>query len=436
MAVMEQRLLSMADRLGRIKYLAAIRDGMINAMPLLIAGSLLLLLLNLPVTDPKSVVYVEWYAKLMEAHKADWMQPFYASLGMASIFISYGIGSNLARLYKLPATPGGFLAMFAFFLVAAPVDGWPPAMDARFLDTNGIFTSIVFSLFAIEVYRFMCSKGMTIRLPEQVPPAIARSFEALTPVIALIVILQPLNLFVASLGKGGTLIPELVTVAFAPLVSAIDTLPGLLMIVFGFHILWFFGMHGSNILGGIAAPVALANFQANNAAFLAGLAAPTIYAGSFLDMFVLIGGIGSTLGLAIAMSMSDNAHLRSIGRISIVPGIFQINEPVMFGTPIVMNPILGIPFMVVPLISTTIAYFAAYHNLVGRVVTLVPWTTPAPLSALLATDFSIPALILSLSLLVFSTLAYLPFLKMYEKKLEADRQSEESEKELVASPAK
>ncbi|MCW7554466.1 PTS transporter subunit EIIC [Endozoicomonas gorgoniicola] len=425
MAGMEKHLLPMADKLGNIKYLAAVRDGMINAMPFLIVGSLLLLLLNIPVTDPESVIYVEWYANLMATHKAKWLQPFYASLGMASIFISFGIGSNLAKLYKLPTTPGGFLAMFAFFIVAAPVDGWPPMVQARFLDTNGMFTAIVFSIFAVEVYRFMTSKGMTIRLPEQVPPAIARSFEALTPVIALMLILQPMNLFVASLGEGGMLIPELVTKLFAPMVSAIDTLPGLLMLVFGFHILWFFGMHGTNILGGIAAPVALANFQANNAAFVAGVAAPTIYAGSFLDMFVMIGGIGSTLGLAIAMSLSKNAHLKSIGRISIAPGIFQINEPVMFGTPIVMNPILGIPFLVVPLVSTVIAYFAAYHNLVGRVVTLVPWTTPAPVSALLATNFSLTALILSLFLLAFSTLAYMPFLKMYAKTLEADQKQEE-----------
>ena len=420
MAGMEKHLLPIAGKVGNIKYLAAIRDGMINAMPFLIVGSLLLLLLNMPVTDPESVIYVAWYANLMEAHKANWLQPFYASLGMASIFISFSVGSNLAKIYKLPSTPGGFLSLFAFLIVAAPVDGWPPAVNASFLDTNGMFTAICFSILAIEVYRFMLSKGMTIKLPEQVPPAISRSFEALTPVVALILILQPLNLFVASLGEGGMLVPELVAKLFAPMVSALDTLPGLLLLVFGYHILWFFGMHGTNILGGIAAPVALTNFQANNAAFLAGTAAPTIFAGSFLDMFVLLGGIGSTLGLAIAMALSKNAHLKSIGRISVAPGIFQINEPVMFGAPVVMNPILGIPFLTIPLISTVIAYFAAYHNLIGRVVTLVPWTTPAPLSALLATNFSVSALVLSLSLLVLSTLAYMPFLRMYEKTLEAE----------------
>ncbi|AMO57124.1 PTS system cellobiose-specific transporter subunit IIC [Endozoicomonas montiporae CL-33] len=369
-------------------------------------------------------MYSEWYTNLMAEHKGNWLQPFYATLGMSCLFISFGIGSSLGKQYGLPEVTSGFLSLFAFLMVAAPVDGWPPAINASYLDSKGMFTAIVFSYLAIEVYRFMQTRNMTIRLPEQVPPAIARSFESLTPVIALILILQPLNLLVASVGEGGMLVPQLMMEIFKPLVSAADSLPGLLFIVLLVHVLRFCGLHGANIVTGVIGAIMLTNLSANQAALEAGEALPAIFAGGFLDSFVYLGGSGATLGLAIAMSISKSAHLRSIGRLSVVPGLFNINEPVLFGAPIVMNPILGIPFIVVPLINVTVAYLATSLDLVGRVVALVPWTTPGPLAAFLGTNFSISALILSLALVAFSTVAYLPFLRVYAKSLESQEQSE------------
>ena len=421
---LEKTLMPVATRLANIKYLIALRDGMVYAMPFFIVGSIILLLLNLPLTDPNNFMYSEWYTNLMAEHKGNWLQPFYATLGMSCLFISFGIGSSLGKQYGLPEITSGFLSLFAFLMVAAPVDGWPPAINASYLDSKGMFTAIVFSFLSIEVYRFMQTRNMTIRLPEQVPPAIARSFESLTPVVALILILQPLNLFVASIGEGGMLVPQLMMDIFKPLVSAADSLPGLLFIVLMVHVLWFCGLHGANIVTGVIGAIMLTNLSANQAALEAGEALPAIFAGGFLDSFVYLGGSGATLGLAIAMAISKSAHLRSIGRLSVVPGLFNINEPVLFGAPIVMNPILGIPFIIVPLINVTVAYLATSLGLVGRVVALVPWTTPGPLAAFLGTNFSITALILSLGLVAFSTVAYLPFLRVYAKSLETQEQGQ------------
>lgn len=427
----ERFLLPIAGRLANIKYLIAIRDGAVYAMPFLIVGSLILLLLNLPLTDPANFLYSQWYTDLMAEYKGDWLQPFYATMGMACLFISFGLGSSLGKCYGLPEITSGFLSLFAFLLVAAPVTGWPPAINATYLDGKGMFTAIIVGGLAIEIYRFLVYRKMTIKLPDQVPPAIARSFESLTPVIAIILILQPLNIMLSNMGDG-MLLPELLMDIFKPLISASDSLPALLLIAFIIHILWFCGLHGANIVMGVVGTFTLTNLQLNQEALAAGEMLPTIFAGGFLDNYMNLGGSGATLGLAIAMAISKSAHLRSIGRISVVPGIFNINEPILFGAPIIMNPILGIPFIMIPMLNVTIAYFATSMDLAGRVVALVPWTTPGPLAAFLSTNFHFGSLFLALGLLVMSTLLYLPFLNIYSKSLIAQEQADSQPKAATA----
>ena len=191
------------------------------------------------------------------------------------------------------------------------------------------------------------------------------------------------------------------------------TLPAVIFILLIVHLLWFCAIHGVNVVVAIINPIILSNLSENQIALQAGQALPRIFAGGFLDAFVYLGGSGATIGLAIAMALSKNAHLKSIGRLSVVPGIFNINEPIIFGAPIVMNPILFIPFICVPIINASIAWFFLKTGIVGRIVTLVPWTTPSPIGALLATNFNLMAFLLSAFLVVLSIILYLPFLKVY-----------------------
>jgi len=157
------------------------------------------------------------------------------------------------------------------------------------------------------------------------------------------------------------------------------------------HLLWFAGLHGTNIVVAIINSITLSNLAVNQAALQAGEALPKVFAGGFLDAFVYIGGAGATLGLALAMMVSKNDHIKSIGKLSVIPAVFNINEPIMFGAPIVMNPLLFIPFVGIPVLNACIAWFATKFDLVGKVITLVPWTTPGPIGALLATNFSVAA---------------------------------------------
>ncbi|MFH0263467.1 PTS sugar transporter subunit IIC [Vibrio mediterranei] len=413
----EHYAMPVASKVSQSRYLNAMKDGFAYSIPFLLTGSFILLLLNLPLTDPETFLYSEWYTNWIEEARNKYMQPFYVSMGIMTIFIAFGIGSSLAASYDLHSITGGFLAMFSFLLVAAPVDGG--LMSVNYLDAKGIFTALITSILSIQVLRLCVTKGITIKLPPSVPPAIAKSFELIVPVVCVILLLHPVNLMIEALSHGAvTLLPELIIALLQPLVVVSDSLPALLMAVFFVQILWVAGINGGSIVLSVMTPFLFANLQVNQDAILAGEEASRVFVAGFWDYFIFIGGAGCTFSLACVMAFwSKDAHLRTIGRLSIVPGMFNINEPLIFGTPMVMNPILFIPFIVIPMINATIAWFATTSGLVGNVVTLLPWTTPAPLGAFLATNLGTTALVLSITLIVTSVLMYLPFVRMYEKSL-------------------
>ncbi|MDX8336118.1 PTS cellobiose transporter subunit IIC [Candidatus Cetobacterium colombiensis] len=434
MNFMEEKLMPIAAKVGQNRYLNAIKDGFVYTMPFLIIGSFILLMVNLPFTDPNTALYIESYAKFMGEFKGDLVQPFYVSMGIMSLFVSYGIGMSLSNSYALNSTTGGFLSMYAFLLVSAKLDwlpigqaegagvlflipdgGWMPIMDARYLDAKGLFTAIFGAIIAIEIFKILVKRKFVIRLPDSVPPAIAKSFELLIPIVFVTIIFHTINLLV--INSMDIMVPEIILKTFAPLLNMSDSLLSLIIILIIIHLFWFAGLHGTNIVVAIVNSITLSNLAANQAALQAGEALPKIFAGGFVDSFIFMGGVGTTLGLTLAMIRSNNAHIKSIGKLSLLPAIFNINEPIMFGTPIVMNPLLFIPFITVPIINGSIAWFATKYGLVSKIVTLVPWTTPGPLAALLATNFDISAAILSLALVLLAYFIYTPFLKLYTNSL-------------------
>ena len=435
MTFIENKILPIAAKIASNRYLNAIRDGFVFAMPFLIVGSFILLILNLPFTDKSNFLYMEWYDNLMKAFKGDLVQPFYVSMGIMSLFVAYGIGYSLSGHYNLNSITGGFLSLFSFLLVSAKVEYVPiveavsksflvapntsiPVMDVRFMDAKGLFVAIIFGIVSIEIFRFLVHKKLIITLPESVPPAIAKSFELLIPVAVVIVLFQALNIIIQK--KLIMMIPELVMKIFEPLLHVSDSLPSIIILLLVIHILWFAGLHGTNIVDAIVKAITLSNLAINQAALQAGEPVTKIFAGGFFDSYVFMGGVGTTLGLAIAMVRSKNEHIKSIGKLSIVPAVFNINEPIMFGAPVVMNPVLMIPFIALPIINATIAWIFTKLNIIGHIVSLVPWTTPGPLAALLATNLNVGSMILSLVLIFTSYLAYIPFLKAYEISLEKE----------------
>ncbi len=421
--VIEQKITPMAGAIGQQKYVTSIRDGFIAALPFMIVGSFMLVFIFPPFSPDTTWGFSRAWLQFSLEHRASLMLPFNFSMGIMTLFISVGIAASLARHHNLDPLTSGMLSLMAFLLVAAPLkDG---QISTAYFSGQGIFTAILVAIYSTELYAILKRHNITIRLPPEVPTGVARSFEILIPVLAVILTLHPLNLFIEA--QLGMIIPEAIMSLVKPLVAASDTLPAILISVLVCQLLWFVGIHGALIVTGIMNPFWMANLSVNQAAMAASQAIPHIYVQGFWDHYLLIGGVGSTLPLALLLMRSKAVHLRTIGRMGIVPGMFNINEPILFGAPIIMNPLFFIPFVLVPMVNATLAYFALDFDLVSRVVQMTPWTTPAPIGASWAANWTFSPVILCLICMATSAVMYFPFLKAYEKQLleqETDKATE------------
>jgi PTS system cellobiose-specific IIC component len=406
------------------------RDGFIVAMPFIIVGSFLLVFAFPPFSEDTTNSFGRVWLDFATTHFDTIMMPFSMSMGIMTIFVSLGVAYSLAKSYKMDGITSATLSLMSFLLVAAPAtDGGLPTGH---MGGTGIFTAVICAFFAVELYRFMKKHNITIRMPEQVPPAIARSFEVLLPVLAVFFTLYPLSIFVQT--TYDMLIPDAVMAMFKPLVSASNTLPAIIGALLVCQLLWFAGIHGAAIVVGLLSPIFLTNISANIDAFVAGEPVQNIFTQPFWDFYIFIGGSGATFALVLLMMFSRSVHLKSLGRMSVVPGFFQINEPVIFGSPVVLNPILFIPFVFTPVINATIAYFAVHAGLVGMGVATTPWTAPAIIGASWGSGWTLSPVLLVIALLILDLFLYLPFFKMFEKQLlEQEQPKQESE---VAQPGK
>lgn len=412
-AAIEQSITPLAGRLGQQKYVIAIRDGFTAALPFMIIGSFMLVFIFPPFSPDTTNGFARGWLDFSQQYREQLMLPFNLSMGVMTFFISVGIGASLGRQFQLDPVMSGLLAFMAFLLVAAPyADG---KISTQYLSGQGIFTALITAIYSTRVYAWLKQNNITIRLPKEVPTGVARSFEILIPVLVVIATLHPLNLFIEA--QLGMIIPEAIMSLVKPLVAASDTLPAILLSVLVCQVLWFAGIHGALIVTGIMNPFWMANLSINQAAMAAGTAIPHIYVQGFWDHYLLIGGVGSTLPLALMLLRSKAVHLRTIGRMGVVPGVFNINEPILFGAPIIMNPLFFLPFVLVPMINATLAYFALKLDLVSRVVSMTPWTTPAPIGASWAANWSFSPVIMCLICMATAMVMYLPFLKAYEKQL-------------------
>lgn len=301
----------------------------------------------------------------------------------------------------------------AFLLVAAPyADG---KISTQYMSGQGIFTALITAIYSTRVYAWLKENKVTIRLPKEVPTGVARSFEILIPVMVVIGTLHPLNLFIEA--QTGMIIPQAIMHLLEPLVSASDSLPAILLSVLLCQIFWFAGIHGSLIVTGIMNPFWMANLSANQAALAAGAALPHVYLQGFWDHYLLIGGVGSTLPLAFLLLRSRVAHLRTIGKMGVVPSFFNINEPILFGAPIIMNPMLFLPFVFVPLINMPGVWRDQTRLDRTSCVSYAMDDSLAPIGASWAANWAFSPVVMCVICMVMSAIMYLPFLRAYERSL-------------------
>jgi len=411
-------------RLAAQRHLRAIRDGVASAIPFIIVGSFFLILAAPPLPEGNAVR--TW----MLEHSMVIGLPFRVTMFVMSLYVAFGIGYNLAKSYKIDPLTGGQLALGALLMTNFPyalsgdlgaenlfgnvMGGWQ--MPLANFGGAGLFVTMLISIFAVEIFRLCVKYNVTIKMPEQVPDAISRSFAAIFPA-AIVIVLIGIVTLPNPIGFGVDLHGLMIRLV-SPLVIAGDSLPGVLVLVFLITFFWSFGIHGVSVVGSIARPFWLVYAEANAAAVDAGYvgsALPHVAPETFYQWFIWIGGSGATLGLLFAcFIVARSKFLKTMSKAAFLPGLFNINEPVIFGMPIVLNPILMIPFMIAPLVMAIIAWFATSLGLVNPTYAIAPWTLPAPIGAFIATGGDWMGVVLGLVNIAIATVIYLPFIKAYD----------------------
>lgn len=411
--LLQEKLLPVAARLGNNKALVSIRDGITLTIPLLLIGSLLMVIASFPIPG--------WEKYLGDIGVADYLwKGVDSSFGLLGLVASFGIAYFMARQYKVDGIPAGIVSLSSFITVTPFITGEAGAgMPTAFMASKGLFVAMILGLINGYIYQWFINHNIQIKMPDGVPPAVSKSFSAIIP--GAVTIVGWLIVY-ATLDKLS--LPNLHEIAQGALGGPLGLLGnnviGLLILIFLNSSFWFVGLHGGNVVNAVMKPLWLANLDANKVAYQTGETLPNIFTSVFMDNFVFIGGGGATIGLVLALGYlahkkKASKQLKTLAPITVIPGLFNINEPAMFGVPIVLNILLLVPFILAPMFNLLVAWGAMALGLVPLTYTDPGWTMPPVISGLLATG-SISGSLLQIVLIVLDVLLYLPFVIAIEKR--------------------
>ena len=384
-------IMNSVSKISQNKYLIALRDGMVITVPFTIVGSIFLIINNLPFSN--------W---------GDVIAPFSGMLnslvnvtfGMLSLIVLLGISYQMAHLNNNDIVSGMTISVISFILI---MTNNKFEVDFSNFGSGGMFTAILVSIICGELLNLFYKKNLTIKLPDSVPPAVMKSFSALIPggltLLIVWIIRVPLNIN----------INDLITKIFAPLVVGVNSFWGIMFVCFLMCALWTLGIHGNNVVGAVSGPIFLSFLASNIEAVSKGQNPPYIVADGFLLFGMNLGGTGAIIGLAVAMLFSKSEQYKTLGKIGIFPSIFGISEPLMFGVPVVLNPLLAIPFIGIPLILQGITYFLIQFGIIGHIVAAAPWTTPPVIAGFLITGGDWRAAVWQGIEVIIAVICYLPF---------------------------
>ncbi|HGQ3126168.1 TPA: PTS sugar transporter subunit IIC [Streptococcus pneumoniae] len=411
--LLQEKLLPVAARLGNNKALVSIRDGITLTIPLLLIGSLLMVIASFPIPG--------WEKYLGDIGVADYLwKGVDSSFGLLGLVASFGIAYFMARQYKVDGIPAGIVSLSSFITVTPFITGEAGAgMPTAFMASKGLFVAMILGLINGYIYQWFINHNIQIKMPDGVPPAVSKSFSAIIP--GAVTIVGWLIVY-ATLDKLS--LPNLHEIAQGALGGPLGLLGnnviGLLILIFLNSSFWFVGLHGGNVVNAVMKPLWLAHLDANKVAYQTGETLPNIFTSVFMDNFVFIGGGGATIGLVLALGYlahkkKASKQLKTLAPITVIPGLFNINEPAMFGVPIVLNILLLVPFILAPMFNLLVAWGAMASGLVPLTYTDPSWTMPPVISGLLATG-SISGSLLQIVLIVLDVLLYLPFVIAIEKR--------------------
>ena len=403
------------------KPIVAMKDGIILTMPLALVGSVFLLLAFMPITG--------WNEKMVSIFGSNWQEPLFqvtgATFDIIALVAVFGIAYTYAKRENHEPVSAGVLGIVSFIIVTASHvtdangDKIGGVIPKGWTGGKGMIAAILVGLAVGCIYSWFMKRDIRIKMPEGVPTGVANAFSALIPGFAI----MTLSMLVYILFKvlvGQTFIEWVYVVLQTPIQGLTDSLGGGIAIAMLISLFWWFGIHGAAVVMGVMGPICQSNSLANQeiinqgGELIAGANAH-IVTQQFVDQFITFGGSGMTLGLVIAMLlMAKSSHLKKLSQLSIVPGLFNINEPILFGFTMVLNPMMMIPFILVPVLSATITYFSiALGFLKPFTAVQIPWTTPPILSGFIVGGWR--AALLQILLIVMATIIYYPFFKMQDK---------------------
>jgi len=440
---LEKVLLPFAVKIGKQPHVNAIKNGFIKLMPLTLAGAMFVLINNVFLSFGEGSFFYSLGIRLdastiasLNGLKAIGGNVYNGTLGIMSLVAPLFIGMALAEERKVDSLAAGLLSVAAFMTLTPFSVGEAYAVDATWLGGSNIISGMLVGLIVAEMFAFVVRRNWVIKLPDSVPASVSRSFSALIPGF---LILSVMGIVAWGLAGSGTTFHQIIMASISNPLAAMGSVVGWAYVIFT-SLLWFFGVHGSLALAaldsGIMTPWALENvalyteYGSVDAALAAGKTFH-VWAKPMLDSYIFLGGTGATLGLIIAIFIaSRRADHRQVAKLALPSGIFQINEPILFGLPIIMNPVMFIPFILVQPVLAAITLAAYYTGIIPPITNIAPWTMPTGLGAFFNTNGSIAALLVALFNLGVATLIYMPFVIISNKAQSAIDQ-EESEEEIA-----
>lgn len=394
----ETKLAPPLNKMASQHHLSAVKNGMIVTVPLTIIGSIFLLIPNIPIAAIKN--FFEPYANMITTVNT-------VTIGSVGLVGAASVAYYFALEYtdiKIDPLITAFVSVVAF-LLATLTDEF--TIDTGLFGTRGLFTGILVALLTGTITHFFQKKNLVIRFPDTVPPLVSKSFMSLIPAFVVLTLVWIIRVVL------GINVNQVLMDCFSPFIFALNTLPGFLVFMFIRSMLWSVGIHGGAVLA-VADPFFLTMFGENVAAFAAGTLPPYITASGF-TMFVFLGGGGATLPLVLMMIRSKEKGFSTLGKLCLPASLFEINEPVVFGVPLVMNPYMMIPYTLSTLTLSAGTYLLMLFNIIGRPVANIPWTIPPLFSHYLVTGGNIPAVIWGIAELFIAGAIYYPLFKAMEK---------------------
>lgn len=427
MEFLENVIMPPLMKVSEQRHVRAVRDGVVVTLPLTIMGSIFILIQNFPTLLPWS--FFDPLNNYIINNSYLFAVPSTLTISLMALFTAFGIGYALGKDYGYPPLNTAILATIGFLFTNVPLQGdvvvtgtadilstgW--FLPVSTLGATGLFGAIIASLASVEIYHLLKKYNIVISMPEGVPESVSNSFAALFPAFFIVMIFWIIT-FVF-----GIEINNILNDVLSPLQTLLtgDSLFAILAIIFLVTLFWGIGVHGLAIMGNFLYPfwmIAITQnqeFLAANPGDFANV--PNIAPEPFYQWFVWIGGAGATISLLIVcLLFAKSAYLKEVSKIALIPSIFNINEPTIFGMPIVMNPILIIPFMITPMVNAIITYFVISVNIMPAPTVYAPWVAPVGVGGLLATQSIVAVLLVAINI-VIGCVIYYPFMKMYDKKL-------------------